>query len=269
MRERTPFGRSVLERLPSLRLLMTAGSANAAIDVTAARELGIVVSGTTGRSGGVATTELTWALILSLVRSVPHHDAAVRHGGWQVGLGPVLRGKTLGILGLGNLGPLMLPVARALGMEVVAWSRNLTDQRAHEVGVVRLDRADFFATSDVVTVHLKLGTRSVGYVGRPELRLMKPTAYLVNTSRGPVVDEAALVEALREGWIAGAALDVFDVEPLPLDHPLRSLPNTVLSPHMGYVARESYGEYFASFVEDVRAFLAGTPLRVLDGDATS
>ena len=264
MRERTPFPRSVLERLPHLRLLVTAGMANAVIDVVAARELGIVVSGTQGGAGSVATTELTWGLILAVVRSLPQEDAAVRHGAWQVGLGSVLRGKTLGILGLGNFGARMVPVARAFGMEVVAWSRNLTQERADEVGVRRLGREEFFASSDVVTIHLKLSDRSIGYVGREELRLMKSTAFLVNTSRGPVVSEAALIEALEQRWIAGAALDVFDIEPLPSDHPLRHLPATVLSPHIGYVTRESYRDFFRCFVEDISAFRAGTPVRVIE-----
>jgi len=264
MRERTPFPRSVLARLPDLRLLVTTGMANAVIDLDAARELGVTVCGTGGWAGAMATIELAWGLILAVARNIPAEDAGIRHGAWQVGIGTELGGKTLGIVGLGNLGPLMVPVARALGMEVVGWSRNLTDERCADVGVRRLEREEFFATADVVTVHLKLGDRSIGYVGRDELRRMKPTALLVNTSRGPVVDEAALIEALRQRWIAGAALDVFDREPLPADHPLRHLPRTVLSPHMGYVSTESYRTHYGDAVEDVATFLAGSPVRVLN-----
>ena len=263
MRERTPFPATILARLPSLRLLVTAGMANAAIDVDAAHELGVTVCGTEAFTGAFATIELTWGLILAVVRGIPREDASVRNGGWQLGTGPLLMGKTLGIVGLGNLGPLMVPVARALGMRTVGWSRNLTADRAELVGVEPLPHDEFFASSDVITVHLKLGPRSVGYIGAAELALMKPTAYLVNTSRGPVVDEEALMEALRTRQIAGAALDVFDTEPLPPDHSLRSLPNTVLSPHMGFVSADSYRDFHEHFVEDIARFLAGSPVRVI------
>jgi phosphoglycerate dehydrogenase-like enzyme len=263
MRERTAFGRDVLSCLPALRLLVTKGMANAVIDVAAANELGIVVCGTGGWAGATATVELTWALILGLARDVPKEDAGIRHGAWQLGIGTQLGGKTIGIVGLGNIGSLIPPVGRALGMRVTAWSRNLSDARAAEVGVERLDHDEFFSTSDVITVHLKQSDRSLGYIGREELRMMKPTALLVNTSRGPVVDEAALLEALERRWIAGAALDVYDREPLPADHPLRYLPGTLLSPHMGYVTVESYAEHFTQAVEDIAAFVDGAPLRVL------
>jgi phosphoglycerate dehydrogenase-like enzyme len=261
MRERTPMPRAVLERLPGLQLIATSGSANAAIDLAAATELGVTVCGTTGWAGVTATVEHVWALILALARGIPREDAAIRAGGWQVGLGTTLHGKVLGIVGLGNIGPLLVPVARALGMEVTAWSRNLTDERAGEVGVTRLDRLGFFASADVVTVHVKLSDRSRGYVGGEELAAMKPTALLVNTSRGPVVDQHALLTALTERRIAGAALDVFDDEPLPVDHPLRHAPNTVLTPHVGYATRESYAQYFPQVVEDIDAFLRGRPMR--------
>jgi phosphoglycerate dehydrogenase-like enzyme len=263
MRERTAFGRDVLSSLPALRLIVTKGMANAVIDVAAANELGITVCGTGGWAGATATVELTWALILGLVRGVAREDAGIRHGSWQLGIGTQLAGKTLGIVGLGNIGSLVPPVGRALGMRVTAWSRHLTDQRAAEFGVERLDHDEFFSTGDVVTVHLKQSERSLGYVGRDELRMMKPTAFLVNTSRGPVVDETALLEALERNWIAGAALDVFDREPLPADHPLRYLPGTLLSPHMGYVTEESYAEHFTQAVEDIAAFVRGAPVRVL------
>jgi phosphoglycerate dehydrogenase-like enzyme len=264
MRERTPLPREVLSRLEGLELIVTAGMANAVIDVAAARELGMVVAGTGGWAGATATIELAWGLILATARRIPQEDAAVRSGSWQRGLGMNLAGKTLGIVGLGNLGPLMVPAARAFGMRVVGWSVNLTDERAREVGVERVERAELFGGSDVVTIHLKLGPRSVGYVTREDLRAMKPTAHLVNTSRGPVVDEEALLEALRHGWIAGAALDVFSVEPLPPEHPFRTQPNLVLSPHHGYVSADSYREFFAQFVEDVACFRTGQPVRVIE-----
>ncbi|WP_219413102.1 D-2-hydroxyacid dehydrogenase family protein [Pseudonocardia nigra] len=264
MRERTPITAEVLAGLPGLRLLITTGMRNDAIDVAAAQARGIPVCGTGAGTGRASTTEHTWALLLALARRIPAQDAAVRAGGWQLGLGTVLAGRTLGLVGLGNLGAAMVPVARALGMRVTAWSRNLTDARAAEVGVERLEHDAFFADADVVSVHLKLSARSVDTIAAPEFALMKPTALLVNTSRGPIVNEAALLDALRQHRIGGAALDVYDVEPLPLDHPLRRAPNTVLSPHTGYVSVESYREYFTDVAEDVRAFLAGSPVRVLE-----
>jgi phosphoglycerate dehydrogenase-like enzyme len=267
MRERTPFPRTLLERLPNLRLLVTSGPKNDAIDIDAARELGIVVSGTVGRNGIPGTVELTWALVLAAARSLPREDALVRAGEWQGGLGTVLYGKTLGIVGLGNIGPRMIPIARAFGMHVTAWSRNLSAERAAEHGVEALSREEFFSTADVVTVHLKLSARSVGYVGSEELSLMKPTAFLVNTSRGPLVDEDALIDALSRGSIAGAGLDVYDKEPLPAGHAFRTLPNLVLSPHMGYVTRETYADYFGGYLEDIEAFLRGDPIRVLTDGA--
>jgi phosphoglycerate dehydrogenase-like enzyme len=263
MRERTPFPRTILERLPKLRLLVTSGPVNAAIDIDAARELGIVVSGTVGRNGIPGTVELTWALILASARSLVREDALVRAGGWQRGVGTVLSGRTLGIVGLGNLGSRMIPVARAFGMGVTAWSRNLSKERAAELNVTALDHDQFFKTADVVTVHLKFSPQSAGYIGRNELSLMKPTAFLVNTSRGPLVDEDALIEALESGSIAGAGLDVYNVEPLPAEHRLRSLPNVVLSPHMGYVTQQTYRDYFGGYVESIASYLQGSPIRVL------
>ena len=265
IRERTALRREVLERLPRLRLVVTLGMANASIDLEAAHHLGIVVCGTATTFGVPATVELTWALILGLARGLHHEDAAIRAGGWQVGMGTVLAGKTLGLVGLGTFGALVAPIGRAFGMDVVAWSEQLTDERAAAVDVVRLDRATFFQSADVVSVHVKLSERSRGYVRRDDLRAMKPTALFVNTSRGAVVDEAALVEALQDGWIAGAALDVFVEEPLPPDHPLRHAPNTLLSPHIGWVSRESYRDHATQVAEDLRAFVAGAPVRVLTG----
>ena len=263
MRERTPFPRAILERLPNLRLLVTSGPANAAIDIDAARELGIVVSGTVGRNGIPGTIELTWALILASARSLVREDALVRAGGWQRGIGTVLSGRTLGIVGLGNLGSRMIPVGRAFGMEVTAWSKNLSKEHAAELSVTALDHDEFFKTADVVTVHLKYTPRSAGYIGSNELSLMQPTAFLVNTSRGPIVDEDALIEALETGSIAGAGLDVYNVEPLPLEHRLRSLPNVVLSPHMGYVNQQTYRDYFGGYVQAIASYLQGNPIRVL------
>ena len=263
MRERTPFPGAILRRLPNLRLLVATGMHHSVIDFEAATELGITVCGTQSHQGATATIELTWGLILGLARGIATEDAAIRNGGWQVGLGSILHGKTLGLVGLGNLGSLMPPVAMALGMRTVAWSANLTDERASEVGVERLDHDEFFATSDVISVHLKLSPRSHGYVGRAEFDLMKPTALLINTSRGPVVDESALLDALRARRIAGAALDVYDREPLPADHPLRRVPNALLTPHIGYATVETYRDYYGQAVDDIVAFRRGHPLRVL------
>jgi len=262
MRERTPFPRALLERLPQLRLLVTSGMRNAAIDLAAAAERGILVCGTGGLP--YPTAELAWALILSLVRRVPAEDRATRAGHWQQTVGLGLNGKTLGVLGLGTLGSRVARVGRAFEMDVIAWSQNLTAQRAAEVGATLVGRDELLGRADLVTIHLVLGDRTRGLIGARELALMKPSAYLVNTSRGPIVDEAALVRALRDGTIAGAGLDVFDEEPLPLDHPLRRLPNTVITPHLGYVTEETYRIFFGQALEDVEAFLRGAPVRVLE-----
>jgi phosphoglycerate dehydrogenase-like enzyme len=261
MRERTPFPRRRLERLPNLRLLVTTGMRNASIDLDAARERGVVVSGT----GSLAspTAELTWALILAVTRHVPGEDAAIRRGGWQHTIGPELAGRTLGVVGLGRQGSAVASVGRAFGMELIAWSQNLTPERAVEAGAEAVAKEELFRRADVVTIHLVLSDRTRGLVGAPELAAMKPTAYLVNTSRGPIVDEAALLAALRDGTIAGAALDVFDVEPLPPEHPLRSAPNTVLTPHIGYVSTGTFEVFYTDAVEDIAAFLDGAPVRVL------
>ncbi len=261
MRERTPFPRALLERLPRLRLLVTAGMRNAAIDITAASERGILVCGTAGLP--YPTAELTWALILSLVRRIPTEDRATREGRWQETVGLGLNGKTLGVLGLGTLGSRVARVGRAFEMPVLAWSQNLTAERAAEVGATLVGRDELLARADVVTIHLVLSERTRGLIGARELALMKPSAYLVNTSRGPIVDEAALVRALRDGALAGAGLDVFDEEPLPLDHPLRRLPNTAITPHLGYVTEETYRIFYGQAVEDIEAYLRGAPIRVL------
>ncbi|HEU4842518.1 MAG TPA: D-2-hydroxyacid dehydrogenase family protein [Ilumatobacteraceae bacterium] len=261
MRERTPFPADVLAALPALRLLVTTGMANASIDLAAAARHGITVCGTGG--SGNAMPELTIGMMIALTRNFAREDAAVRAGGWQHTIGPGLSGATLGIVGLGRLGTPVATLAQAFGMEVIAWSPNLTPARAEPHGVRAVDKHDLFATADVITIHMPLSPTSRGLIGAADLALMKPTAYLINTSRGPIVDESALVTALRAGRIAGAGLDVFDVEPLPVDHPLRSLPNTLLLPHIGYVTSDNYRTFYRHVVEDIVAFTAGTPVRVL------
>lgn len=261
MRERTPFGRDLLQRLPRLRLLVTTGPFNAAIDLAAAHDQGVTVCGT----GGFIepTVELTWALILGLLRHLPEEAASVRAGGWQTSVGGDLKGRQLGVVGLGRIGSRVARVGLAFGMSVVAWSQNLSADRAERVGARPVTKAELFEGSDVVTVHLVLSDRSRGTVGAPELRAMKPEAVLVNTSRGPLVDEAALVDALSSGAIAGAALDVFDTEPLPQGHPWRSMPNVLATPHLGYVSHKTYALFFREIVEDIVAFAQGSPVRTI------
>jgi phosphoglycerate dehydrogenase-like enzyme len=261
MRERTPFGQARLERLPGLRLLVTTGMRNASIDMDAAAGLGITVTGTGGVTA--ATAELTWGLILALARNLPTEDRSVREGGWQRTVGVDLAGSTLGVIGLGRQGAPVARIGGAFGMRVLAWSRHLTPERAAEHGAEAVDRDELLAESDVVTLHLPLSAGTRGLIGAAELARMKPTALLVNTSRGPIVDEDALLAALHGGTIAGAALDVFDVEPLPADHPLRSAPNTVLTPHIGYVTETTYGVFYREAVEDIAAWQRGEPVRVL------
>lgn len=261
MRERTPFPGSLLARLPDLRLLVTTGAANASIDVEAARAAGVVVCGT--GASAAAAPELTWALLMALLRHVPVEDANVRAGRWQTTVGGELAGRTLGLLGLGRIGQYLARYGRAFDMPVIAWSQNLTAEAAAAHGARLVTKDELFELADVVSVHLKLSDRSRGLVGEAELARLGPRGYLVNTSRGPIVDETALLAALRDGTIAGAALDVFDVEPLPADHPLRTAPNTVLTPHVGYVTRETYAAFYGEAVEDVRAWAAGEPVRQL------
>jgi phosphoglycerate dehydrogenase-like enzyme len=261
MRERTPFPRALIERLPNLRLLVTTGLRNRAIDLEACAERGITVCGTP--SFGNPTVDLTWGLILSLMRRIPEQERALREGRWQVALGHGLEGKTLGILGLGNLGSRVARIGAAFGMRLLAWSQNLTEERAAAAGAVRVDKETLLAEADVVTLHLILSERTRGIIGAADLARMKRSAVLVNTSRGPLVDQEALIAALREGRIAGAGLDVFDQEPLPPGHPILSAPNTVLTPHLGYVTEENYRAYFAGAVEAVLGYLAGAPVREL------
>ncbi len=261
MRERTAFPRRLLERLPRLRLLVATGRRHTVIDLQAAGEMGIVVCGTRGLASN--TSELTWALILSLLRKVPAEAHAIRSGGWQSTIGVDLAGKTLGILGLGSIGRRVARVATAFDMRVLAWSQNLTPAAATESGATWCDKDTLLADSDVITIHLVLSDRTRGLVGSRELALMKPEAFLINTSRGPIVVEEALIESLRRGRIAGAALDVFDTEPLPPDHPLRTLPNALLTPHLGYVTENTYRNFYRDVVEDIVAYLAGSPVRVV------
>ena len=261
MRERSPFPRSLFGRLPNLKLLVTTGMRNAAIDLDAAADFGVIVCGTNGLAQ--PTAELTWALILALARRIPVEDAATRRGAWQVSVGEGVHGKTLGAMGLGRLGSQVARVGAAFGMNVIAWSQNLTAERAADCGAALVSKDELLAESDFLTIHLILSRRTRGLVGARELSLMKPSAYLINTSRGPIVDESALIAALRARSIAGAGLDVFDAEPLPSDHPLRSLPNTVITPHMGYVTAETYRVFYEDAVEDIRAYLNGAPIRAL------
>jgi phosphoglycerate dehydrogenase-like enzyme len=261
MRERTRFPRSLLERLSKLQLLITTGMRNASIDVKAAIERGIVVSGT-----GMLpypTMELCWGLILALARNIVREDAGMRKGDWQTTLGTGLSGKVLGVVGLGNLGSQVARIGKAFHMDVIAWSPNLTTERASALGVHCVEKDELFRRADFVTIHLVLAPRTRGLIGPGELAAMKPTSYLVNTSRGPIVDESALIAALENRRIAGAALDVYNHEPLPTNHALRRLENVVLTPHLGYVTAENYREAYGQAVEDVRSFLAGSPIRVL------
>jgi len=261
MRERTPFTAERIGLLPNLKLLVTTGMRNASIDVAAANRAGVTVCGTRGAPG--ATPELTWALILALTRRVPEEDAAIRSGGWQHTLGFGLRGRTLGIVGLGNIGKAVAAIGHAFGMEVLAWSQHLTAQAAAAAGATAVAKDELFAASDVVTVHYKLSERSVGLIGARELGLMRPGAFLVNTSRGPIVAQDDLLAALHAGTIAGAALDVYDEEPLSAGHPLRSAPRTVLTPHLGYVTDDGYRIFYGDAVEDIAAFATGQPIRVI------
>ncbi|WP_063734683.1 D-2-hydroxyacid dehydrogenase family protein [Streptomyces sp. RTd22] len=263
MRERTPFPAELFARLPRLRLLITTGMRNASVDLEAAARHGVTVCGTA--SSSEPPVELTWALILGLARHLVRESTALRDGGpWQSTVGMDLHGRRLGLLGLGKIGTKVARIGQAFGMDVAAWSENLTPERAAAEGVGFVSsKEELLETSDVVSVHLVLGDRTRGLLGAPELRRMRPTAYLVNTSRAAIVDQAALADALRGGWIAGAGVDVFDEEPLGPEHPFRTLPNLLGTPHLGYVTRRNYEGYYRDAVEDIRAYLAGEPVRVL------
>jgi phosphoglycerate dehydrogenase-like enzyme len=263
MRERTPFPRQLIDALPDLRLLITTGMVNRAIDLDAAKARNVVVCGTP--SFGNPTTGIAWGLILELTRRIGHENARLKSGAlWQSVVGADVEGLTLGVIGLGKLALRVSEVGRAFRMKVVAWSQNITPERAQAAGVdYAASKEDVLRQADVVSIHIPLTPKSRGLIGATELGLMKPTAFLVNTSRGPIVDEGALLAALRDHKIAGAGLDVYDVEPLPLAHPLRKLDNVVLTPHLGYASQQNYRAYFAGVVDDIRGFLDGKPLRVL------
>ncbi len=263
MRERTPFNRKVIEGLPDLKLLITTGGRNASIDLKACAERGITVCGTGGF--GSPTASIAVGLILELARRVGFENARMKAGEpWQVTLGQDLEGMTLGVLGLGKLGQRVAKVAQAFGMKVIAWSQNLTPEKAKEGGAEYVSKEDLFKRADILTLHVLLSDRTRGIVGAKELGLMKKTAFLVNTSRGPIVEEAALIAALNSKSIAGAGLDVFDIEPLPTDHPYRKMDNVVLTPHLGYVTEQNYRKQYPEVVEDICAWLDGKPVRVLE-----
>ena len=253
MRERTPMTRTIIERLPNLRMIASTGSRNASIDLKAAEERGVQVVHTGYTSA--PTIELTWALILGSARNLVAENTSLRGGGWQQSVGDDMAGRTLGILGLGNVGGAVAQIGNAFGMKVIAWSQNLTTERAAEVRATLVTRDELFRKADVVSIHLVLSRRTRGLVGAAELALMKPTARLINTSRGPIVVEADLIAALKAQKIAGAAIDVFDQEPLPLDHPFRALPNVLATPHIGYVSRGLYERFYQDTVANIRRWL--------------
>ncbi len=261
MRERTPFPRPLFEKLPNLKLLVTTGMRNGAIDMKAAADHGVTVCGTAGNTE--STVEMIWALIQAVVRRLPQQDKAAREGKWQTGVGWTLAGRTIGLVGLGRLGARTAAIANFFNMRVISWSENLTAERALECGAELVSRAELFSQSDVVSIHLLLSRRTRGLITADDLALMKPDAYLVNTSRGPIIDEKALIDFLRAGRIGGAALDVFDQEPLPKDHPFLGLDNTIISPHMAYVTEENLAAFYLETVEDITAWLNGDPIRVL------
>ena len=267
MRERTAFPREVLERLPGLSLVVSTGMRNASVDVGYLRERGVTVSGTSSAApdaGVPSTVEVAWALILAVLGRVTIEDRAIREGVWQAGMPRNLAGLTLGLAGLGRLGGAMVAPARAFGMDVIAWSQNLTAERARAAGALCVSKERLLADSDVLSIHLVLSDRTRGLFGAPELALMKPTAVLINTSRGPIVEERALIEALLERRIAGAGLDVYDEEPLPAGHDLLSLENTVLLPHLGYVSEDAFRMMYRQAVEDIAAWVRGQPIRLIE-----
>ena len=262
MRERTPFPRALFAALPKLKLLITSGMRNAAIDMEAAKDHNVVLCGT--QFARDPTAPLTMGLILELTRNIGRENARMHEGQpWQKFVGHEIEGRTLGVIGLGKLGSKVAGLAKAFGMNVIAWSPNLTPERCKEVGVTYATKEELFKTADVITIHVVLGQRSRGLVGAADLARMKPTAYLVNTARGPIVDEAALLETLQQNKIAGAAVDVFSVEPLPVDHPFRKLDNMVLTPHLGYATEEGFRNHYGQMVEGVDAWFKGEPLRRL------
>ena len=264
MRERTAFPKSIVDRLPKLKLLITTGMRNASFDMAALRDHGVTVCGTGGPGGGNEdTAELAWGLILGAARRIAEDHAFMRHGGWQTRIGNRVAGKTLGLLGLGRLGSAVARVGLAFGMKAIAWSQNLTADKAAAQGVERVEKDELFRRSDILSVHLVLSDRTRGLVGAREIGLMKPTAILVNTSRGPICDSSAIIDALKNRRLAYAGFDVYDHEPLPINHPLRSAPNVILTPHIGYVTEENYRSSYPQIVENILAFLDGKPIRVI------
>ncbi len=269
MRERTAFPKRIVDRLPKLKLLVTTGMRNASFDMEALKARGVTVCGTGGPSnvpgggGNEDTAELAWGLILGAARRIAEDHAYMRHGGWQTRIGHRIAGKTIGLLGLGRLGSAVARVGIAFGMKAIAWSQNLTAEKAAAQGVERVEKDELFRRSDILSVHLVLSDRSRGLVGAREIRLMKPSAILVNTSRGPICDTEAIIAALKEGRLAYAGFDVYDQEPLPINHPLRTAPNVILTPHIGYVTDENYRSSYLQIVENVLAFLDGRPIRVI------
>jgi len=262
LRERTEFPRSILERLPRLKLILCTGMRNArSLDLDATDQLGITVCATEVQH--TSTVEVAWLMILSLFRGFLQEHASMSAGGWQVGLGTGLKGRTLGVLGLGHLGQPVAKVAECFGMHVIAWSPNLTPKRTAPFNVECVSKQDLFRRSDAVTIHMPLSSRSLGIVGEPELTLMKPTAFLVNTSRAELVERHALLTALKEQRIGGAGLDVYDVEPSPISDPFRSLPNVIATPHIGFVTTQNYEIFYGQSFENLRAYLAGRPIRVI------
>ena len=263
MRERTPFPRSQLDKLPNLKLLITSGMRNNSIDYDACRDNGITLCGTP--MAGAPTADLTWGLILGLARQIPQEYRRVRAGGWQETIGIGIAGKTLGVIGLGKLGGAVAKIGQAFGANVIAWSQNLTEERCQEIGARLVTKEELMTQSDFITIHLVLSDRTRGIVSAEDLALMKPTAFLINTARGPLVDEDALAGILEQGAIAGAGLDVFGTEPLPADHPFRRLENTVITPHLGYVEQDNYRAYFEGYKDAIQGFLEGAPVNVLNG----
>jgi phosphoglycerate dehydrogenase-like enzyme len=260
MRERTPLTREILEQLPELKLIASTGARNASIDLVAANERGITVCNTGYRANGAI--EMTWALILALLRNIPAEFASVQAGQWQTSVGGDLDGKTIGLVGLGNIGGKIAKIAQAFGMKTIAWSQNLSLESADKHGATLVNKDELFRIADIVTVHLVLSQRTKGIVGAAELGLMKKTAYFINTSRGPLVDESALINALENRAIAGAALDVYEIEPLPASHPFRSLDRLLVTPHIGFVTEETYRIFYHDTVQNIVAWLSGTPVRV-------
>ena len=268
IRERMPVPRALIEKLPNLKMIVTTGGQSHTLDAKAATEHGVLICHSADHPGSPSgAPEVTWALVLASVRHVPYEDRRMHEGKWQRSYGFALRGRTLGIVGLGRMGKRVAAYGKAFGMSVIAWSQNLTAEAAEAVGVRRVEKDELFASSDVICVHLALSDRTTGLIGAHELGLMQPHAHFINTARGPIVDEAALIDALRNHRIGGAALDVFNEEPLPSDHPLRGLDNVVLTPHIGYAMEESYRNFYGDTVEGLEAYLSGKPIRILNPEA--